>query len=698
VQTLVGDQYNLKDENGNAIGSKEGSIGHVLTHAVVGCAAAEAQGGSCQTGAAAGAASAIYAGQLDGSSSGAASNDMAELLSGLAAAVVSSGDAEAVSIAAGIGRSGFVNNRQLHAYDMADLMEALGWGAEVIALVENMTDEQIAQFDQELFTQEYFDSISPEQQRVLAATCALIQCHLHIPQDDFLELGNDAFREELARTGGGTDYLQDRQNLLDNTTNVDAFSYDVEDIYADFELRTGRDLETDALFVSGLDGLASLANFVDGGIAFADLMRRAENGDPEAIKERDEISARLSETLANSDFIDEGFSNAAEAMRAAYAEYSATVALLEAAASGTYVDPDELRDAAFFKAEFETKAVFGAAAILTPTILARVGRFTGNVPDTNVCSFHGDTLVLTNTGLQPIKDLSTSMSVWSRNPADGEMAWKAIQAQYSNPYNETVSVTVRDTAAQTEQTIVSNHIHPYFVQTTRTVVNSSEGHIYAGPLENGHWVDAAELHAGDRLLHDDGTWAEVVDVEIEAEPLTAFNLTVSDFHTYFVAANENAAPVWVHNDCWDADAIDNDLLDFSRTENGRPVYDYLDPETGEVRSVYQGTDGRYYDANDHPMDNNGSPTNLDSDVDVTPDTWTRMTSPEATRAASDLGYQKTNFTSRGQPVYFDGQNYITPDVDGHNGGTWKMADSIQALGSKATRTGTFDSNLERIGD
>lgn len=30
-------------------------------------------------------------------------------------------------------------------------------------------------------------------------------------------------------------------------------------------------------------------------------------------------------------------------------------------------------------------------------------------------------------------------------------------------------------------------------------------------------------------------------------PLTAYNLTVADFETFFVAANDNAEPVWVHN-------------------------------------------------------------------------------------------------------------------------------------------------------
>ncbi|WP_368660805.1 hypothetical protein [Paracoccus sp. (in: a-proteobacteria)] len=33
--------------------------------------------------------------------------------------------------------------------------------------------------------------------------------------------------------------------------------------------------------------------------------------------------------------------------------------------------------------------------------------------------------------------------------------------------------------------------------------------------------------------------------------MTAYNLTVNEFHTYFVTANTNAAPVWVHNNCPD---------------------------------------------------------------------------------------------------------------------------------------------------
>ena len=92
------------------------------------------------------------------------------------------------------------------------------------------------------------------------------------------------------------------------------------------------------------------------------------------------------------------------------------------------------------------------------------------------------------------------------------------------------------------------------MQTTRQVANEATG--YAGPLADGHWLYAATLQAGDRLLNADGTWAEVLGAEAVDEPLLAYNLTVEGFHTYFVAANEDAAPVWVHNaNCFEVSRI-----------------------------------------------------------------------------------------------------------------------------------------------
>jgi len=66
--------------------------------------------------------------------------------------------------------------------------------------------------------------------------------------------------------------------------------------------------------------------------------------------------------------------------------------------------------------------------------------------------------------------------------------------------------------------------------------------------------------------------------------------------------------------------------------------------------------------------------------------------------ARKLGFERIKERSHGQPIYKKGRRYITPDVDQHNGGVWKMADSIENLRSKATRMGTYDKELNRIGD
>ncbi|MDD5628910.1 MAG: toxin C-terminal domain-containing protein, partial [Elusimicrobia bacterium] len=71
---------------------------------------------------------------------------------------------------------------------------------------------------------------------------------------------------------------------------------------------------------------------------------------------------------------------------------------------------------------------------------------------------------------------------------------------------------------------------------------------------------------------------------------------------------------------------------------------------------------------------------------------------KAADLAAELGYgpripsQKLPFDSHGQPGFRRGNRYITPDVDSHSGGIWKMFDG------QGHRLGTFDSTLNRIGD
>ena len=72
---------------------------------------------------------------------------------------------------------------------------------------------------------------------------------------------------------------------------------------------------------------------------------------------------------------------------------------------------------------------------------------------------------------------------------------------------------------------------------------------------------------------------------------------------------------------------------------------------------------------------------------------------EAQEAAKNLGFdrrippQKAPFDSHGQPVFYNGKNYITPDVDSHNvSNGWKL------FNSKVKRISTYDSELNKIKD
>ncbi|MEL0543968.1 polymorphic toxin-type HINT domain-containing protein, partial [Neisseria gonorrhoeae] len=56
--------------------------------------------------------------------------------------------------------------------------------------------------------------------------------------------------------------------------------------------------------------------------------------------------------------------------------------------------------------------------------------------------------------------------------------------------------------------------------------------------------------AGSRLLSESGRTQTVRKTVVKPKPLKAYNLTVADWHTYFVKGNRaETEGVWVHNEC-----------------------------------------------------------------------------------------------------------------------------------------------------
>ena len=177
------------------------------------------------------------------------------------------------------------------------------------------------------------------------------------------------------------------------------------------------------------------------------------------------------------------------------------------------------------------EAAFNVAAAAKAAKLAKPGKalVSGDFSKSYTCSFHGSTLVKTADGYKAIAHIRVGDRVFAKDEASGETGYKPVTAQYGNPYQETVYIEVSDGLGKI-QTLVSNRIHPF----------------YSG----GKWIKAEDLKAGSRLFAENGAEQTVQSVTVKPEPLQAYNLTVADWHTYFVKGDKaETEGVWVHNAC-----------------------------------------------------------------------------------------------------------------------------------------------------
>ncbi|WP_299632600.1 polymorphic toxin-type HINT domain-containing protein [uncultured Roseobacter sp.] len=288
------------------------------------------------------------------------------------------------------------------------------------------------------------------------------------------------------------------------------------------------------------------------------------------------------------------------------------------------------------------------------------------------CSFHGDTLVLTDVGMIPIRDIRVGEHrVWSRDEYTGETGWKDVLAHYSNEYDETVYVSIFDPDTGQTQTIVSNRVHPFFGRvpdeiSTPLLVGQATSPEYA---LDGAWIKAADLPSGTLLLSSDETWDEVVAVSVQGENLAAFNLTVDKFHTFYVSGGANHRSIWVHNDCWDQLPEDFKKQIRAFTSHGHQTY-----KGNNGKIVYASHDRRrFYELAKHP------PTIKKGD-------W-------ISDAASEMNWERTGKKFRGEEIFRAKKNvYYSYDSDGHKGGVWKRAKSPEHFG-KDDRDGTYDADL-----
>ncbi|MFD0268687.1 ricin-type beta-trefoil lectin domain protein [Streptomyces sp. NPDC127106] len=142
-------------------------------------------------------------------------------------------------------------------------------------------------------------------------------------------------------------------------------------------------------------------------------------------------------------------------------------------------------------------------------------------------SFTAGTEVLLADGTsKPIDELATGDEITATDPETGETLAKTVTATiFTAEDKKYVDVSIQ--TADGIKTITTTDHHPFWSESDRT------------------WKDAGDLRPGTTLRTDEGSTVAVAQVRTYQANNETYNLTVADFHTYYVLAG--ATPVLVHN-------------------------------------------------------------------------------------------------------------------------------------------------------
>lgn len=168
-----------------------------------------------------------------------------------------------------------------------------------------------------------------------------------------------------------------------------------------------------------------------------------------------------------------------------------------------------------------------------PMPQARIAKIAKTTKKTNIsrkskiegCNcFVAGTLVLTSNGYTPIEDIQIGDYVLAKDEMTGDIAYKPVEATIENEKEIIYTIVIND-----EKIKVSDS-HPFWVENEQT------------------WIAAEDLYIGDILQTSNGQFLPITDILIEEQTTKVYNLTVSDYHTYFVSEtgflvhNSNCVP------------------------------------------------------------------------------------------------------------------------------------------------------------
>ena len=151
----------------------------------------------------------------------------------------------------------------------------------------------------------------------------------------------------------------------------------------------------------------------------------------------------------------------------------------------------------------------------------------------SACFVAGTSIAMAHNVYKSIETICVGDYVLSYNEKDGTVSHQKVIDTFCKQVYQTIGLTING------EYIETTYNHPFY-----------------SPIYNC-WVEAGTLETGDYVLDATGNWQIVQDVQTNNynHPVTVYNFTVENNHTYFVANNA----ILVHNKC--DNLVDKDLSD-----------------------------------------------------------------------------------------------------------------------------------------
>lgn len=212
------------------------------------------------------------------------------------------------------------------------------------------------------------------------------------------------------------------------------------------------------------------------------------------------------------------------------------------------------------------------------------------------------------------------------------------------------------------------------------------------------WCDAQYLMPGDVLLSNGSTLMTIDDVVNVDEEVMVYDIAVNDYHNFCVSSYDihvhNVIPVITAGIGWVVGLGAAEIAQATLAVVGTAIAFLVSRNNDKQKA-------KMSSSNFGGQSNNGGPSEEDDPDDKKEkrdnarNNYRPLTNKEARQKAKELGYRETKNhpcpDTRNRPVFKNDKKnlYISPDIDGHNGGYWKM------FNGSGRRIGTWNLNLTK---